>query len=88
MGAALLGGGWIREKRKARKDAGAFALSLIETQASRIDGLIKELGVVEGRVEELSRRKLELEADKAHLLAENAELRARLEILERRAAKE
>lgn len=71
---------WFREWRKGRKDAGAFALELIERQNSRIDELLSKVGNLEGKLEALSDRKAELEA---RLAAKNAEVTVLREEIER-----
>ena len=40
--------GWLREKRKGRKDANQFALEFIRTQSVRIDELVREVAELRG----------------------------------------
>lgn len=47
IAAAVAGGGgivgWVRERRKSRKDANGFALEFIKAQSLRIDELVREV---------------------------------------------
>lgn len=40
---AVLGGGWVRERRKARRDALEQALAFIDLQTARIDKLERQV---------------------------------------------
>jgi len=72
---ALLGGGaivgWVRERRKGRKDTNSFALALIEAQNLRIDGLLFQVGELSGKVAAQA-------SENARLLIENTELKNQL----------
>jgi len=75
--ATLVGGGgiagWLRERRKGRKDTNSFALALIEAQNLRIDGLLFQVGELSGKVAAQA-------SENARLLIENTELKNQLVI--------
>lgn len=64
--------GWIRERRKGRRDANEFALALIDAQARRIDALMVEVGRLQGRLQQALDDNARLQTELGNHSARNA----------------
>lgn len=79
-------GGWLRERRKGRKDANQFAMEFIKAQSLRIDELVKEVAelradnrVYDASIKPLQRENEELRFEREHLKAEIDRLKTALQ---------
>lgn len=80
--------GWVRERRKGRKDANGFALEFIKAQSLRIDELVKEVAelradnrVYDATITALTRENGELRSERDKDRAEKVLLNAEIERL-------
>lgn len=88
---STFGVGWLRERRKGKGDAYSRATDWMDRQDNRIaeqDKKINELnrllGELVGRLDEVSSVNRTLQAEKAALILENTELKAKVHTLENR----
>lgn len=81
-------GGWLRERRKGRKDANNFAMEFIKAQSLRIDELVREVAelradnrVYDATITGLTRENQELRSERAMFVAEIDRLKVSIQEL-------